>query len=97
MPEATRRYLISGKVQGVFFRQGTRVEAERLGLQGMVRNLSNGTVEVVAHGEVAALDALRGWLSHGPSQARVAEVQELKDGQMLQIPVPGKFVALQTR
>jgi acylphosphatase len=92
MPEATRRYLIVGKVQGVFFRQGTRIEAERLGLHGVARNLSNGTVEVIAHGEVAALEALRSWLAQGPSQARVAEVQEPQEAQMPQIPVPGKFV-----
>jgi acylphosphatase len=92
MPEATRRYLIVGKVQGVFFRQSTRIEAERLRLHGMARNLSSGDVEVLAHGEVAALDALRAWLAHGPEQARVDEVREPNDGQMPQIPVPGKFV-----
>jgi acylphosphatase len=88
----TRRYLIVGKVQGVLFRQSARYEAERLGIHGMARNLSNGDVEVVAQGEVAALDALRVWLARGPEQARVDEVQEPKDAQMPQIPVPGKFV-----
>ena len=88
----TRRYLIVGKVQGVFFRQSTRIEAERLGLHGMARNLSNGSVEVLAHGDAAALDALRAWLAHGPDQACVSEVQEPKGEQMPQIPVPGKFV-----
>ena len=92
MPEATRRYLIAGRVQGVFFRQSTRLEAERLRLHGVARNLPNGTVEVIAHGDAAALDALRAWLAHGPSQARVDEVQEPQDAQMPQIPVPGKFV-----
>jgi acylphosphatase len=92
MVEVTRRFLIAGKVQGVFFRQSTRLEAERLGLHGMARNLPNGSVEVIAHGEAAAVDALRAWLAHGPSQARVAAVQEANDAQTPQIPVPGKFV-----
>ena len=88
----TRRYLILGKVQGVFFRQSARIEAERLGLHGVARNLSNGSVEVIAQGDATALDALHAWLKKGPSEARVDEVREPNDGQMPQIPVPGKFV-----
>jgi acylphosphatase len=90
--EATRRYLIAGKVQGVFFRHSARIEAQRLGLSGVVRNLSNGNVEVIARGNAAALDALRAWLEHGPRQARVDEVREASDAQELQIPEPGAFV-----
>jgi acylphosphatase len=79
-------------VQGVFFRHGTRIEAERLGVAGMARNLADGSVEVIAHGDAAALDALHDWLKHGPSQARVAAVREANDAPEPQIPAPGEFV-----
>jgi acylphosphatase len=79
-------------VQGVFFRQSTRIEAERLGLHGMARNLSDGSVEVIARGDAAALDALHDWLKRGPSQARVDAVRETADTAEPQIPAPGKFV-----
>jgi acylphosphatase len=88
----TRRYLILGKVQGVFFRQSARIEAERLGLHGMARNLANGSVEVIAQGDAAALDALHAWLKKGPSQARVDEVREATDVPEPEIPAPGRFV-----
>jgi acylphosphatase len=90
--EVTQRYLIIGKVQGVLFRHSTRVEAQRLGVSGMVRNLSNGSVEVIARGDAAALDALRAWLAQGPSHARVAAVQETSGAEEPQIPEPGAFV-----
>ncbi len=66
------RYLVSGKVQGVFFRASTRFEAERLKITGFARNLADGRVEVLACGEADALDQLRIWLTRGPSRARVA-------------------------
>jgi acylphosphatase len=90
--ELTRRYLIAGKVQGVFFRQSARIEAQRLRLSGMARNLANGNVEVIARGNAAALDALRAWLEQGPAQARVDDVREAPDGEEPQIPEPGAFV-----
>ena len=49
------RFVISGKVQGVFFRASTRNEARRLGLHGHARNLSDGRVEVIAYGSRAFL------------------------------------------
>lgn len=79
-------------MQGVFFRQSTRIEAERLGVEGMARNLADGSVEVIAHGDAAALDALHHWLKQGPSQARVESVRESTDAPEPQIPAPGKFV-----
>jgi acylphosphatase len=79
-------------VQGVFFRHSTRIEAERLGVDGMASNLADGSVEVIAHGDAAALDALHDWLKRGPSQARVDAVREPNDAPELQIPAPGKFV-----
>ena len=76
----------------MFFRQSTRIEAERLGIHGMARNLADGSVEVIAHGDAAALDALHHWLKRGPSQARVESVRESTDAPEPQIPAPGKFV-----
>lgn len=70
----TRRYLVSGKVQGVFFRASTHAEARRLGISGHARNLPDGRVEVVACGDAAALAELEAWLRRGPPQARVDDL-----------------------
>jgi acylphosphatase len=72
---AAARFLVEGKVQGVFFRASTRVQALGLGLRGWARNLPDGRVEVVAMGEARALDALAQWLEDGPPAARVDAVQ----------------------
>lgn len=69
-------FLISGEVQGVFFRASTRDVATSLGLNGYARNLPDGRVEVVAEGDVAAMQQLREWLQHGPELARVDEIIE---------------------
>jgi acylphosphatase len=71
---ATVRFLVSGRVQGVFFRASARSEAERLGLAGRANNLDDGRVEVVASGADAALDAFEKWLRRGPPSARVDRV-----------------------
>jgi acylphosphatase len=76
MDEVIRRFLVTGKVQGVFFRQSARLEAERLGLRGSARNLADGSVEVWAQGGAAALEALLQWLRRGPPHARVDAVRE---------------------
>ena len=80
MDTTVRRFLVRGKVQGVYFRHSTRLEANRLGLRGLARNLPDGSVEVLAQGTAAAIGELRDWLHHGPAQARVDEVQEKPDG-----------------
>lgn len=77
MPDAIRRFLITGKVQGVFFRHSTRIEASKLGIRGFARNLPDGSVEVVAQGAGPAVDALRSWLDRGPSDAHVESVREI--------------------
>ena len=69
------RFLIEGRVQGVFFRASTREQARRLGLAGIARNLADGRVEVIAAGEPDAIETLAGWLHHGPPQARVDRVE----------------------
>ncbi len=70
-----RRWLVSGRVQGVFFRAATRSQAEALGLTGSARNLVDGRVEVIACGGEAALDTLATWLHQGPPAAEVARVE----------------------
>ena len=69
--DAAARFVVSGRVQGVFFRASTRAEAQRLGLRGLARNLPDGDVEVLAAGDDDALEALEAWLRRGPPQARV--------------------------
>lgn len=68
------RFLVSGKVQGVFFRASTRHEALRLALSGHARNLPDGEVEVIASGSPEALLELERWLWQGPPDAHVDEV-----------------------
>ncbi len=68
------RCRVSGRVQGVWFRAATQQQAQRLALTGSARNLPDGSVEVMACGEAAALEALRDWLRQGPELARVTEV-----------------------
>lgn len=68
---AAARFIVSGRVQGVFFRASTRDRARQLGLRGHARNLPSGDVEVVAAGDAHALQVLEDWLRVGPSQARV--------------------------
>jgi len=70
----TRRFLVSGRVQGVGYRWFARAEATRLGLVGYAANLPDGRVEVVAEGEVRVLDALEESLGRGPAAARVTSV-----------------------
>ncbi len=66
---------IHGRVQGVWFRESMRVEAERLGVTGWVRNKLDGTVEAVVQGEDTATDALIEWAHRGPPQAQVDRVE----------------------
>ena len=66
---------VSGRVQGVWFRQSTKEKSDTLGLMGWVRNLNDGRVEVVASGEEQAVRQLEAWLGSGPELATVAEVE----------------------
>lgn len=65
------RAIISGNVQGVFFRANTQEKAQFLGLTGYARNLPNGRVEVMAQGEEENLKTLEAWLQKGPPPAKV--------------------------
>lgn len=71
----TVRMIVSGRVQGVFFRASTREEARRLGVQGYVRNLANWDVEIVAEGDDAQVDQLTRWAREGPPSARVDDLR----------------------
>ena len=71
----TRRLRISGRVQGVFFRESMRQEAVRLGIAGWVCNRTDGTVEAVVQGDAASVDAMVLWAHRGPEDARVAGVE----------------------
>ena len=70
-----RRLVVSGRVQGVWFRESTRLEAERHGVAGWARNLPNGTVEIVAEGAEEAVEALARYCAQGPPSARVDDVR----------------------
>jgi acylphosphatase len=68
------RIVVRGRVQGVGFRYATVTEARRLGLAGWARNLPDGSVEILAEGAPAAVEALVAWCGHGPPSARVDTV-----------------------
>jgi acylphosphatase len=66
---------IHGRVQGVFFRDSMRREAQRLAITGWVRNRSDGSVEAAVQGESAAVDAIVRWSHQGPPHARVERIE----------------------
>lgn len=68
--------IVSGRVQGVGFRYFVLTHAQHLGLSGWVRNRADRSVEVVARGSRAAIDALRAYLRQGPRSSRVADISE---------------------
>jgi acylphosphatase len=68
------RVTVSGRVQGVWYRQSCRREAASLGVAGWVRNNGDGTVEAVVEGDPHAVDQLVAWMRIGPPQARVRGV-----------------------
>jgi acylphosphatase len=68
------RFVVGGKVQGVFFRASAREQAMALKLTGHARNLVDGSVEVVVYGDEAAIDRLETWLRDGPDAAEVDQL-----------------------
>ena len=68
-------YLISGKVQRVWFRAETQKIAKQLGVKGWVKNLKDNRVEVLAQGTDEQLQQFREWLHHGPEKAEVEKVE----------------------
>lgn len=79
----TLHAFVSGRVQGVWFRQSTKEQADMLGLTGWVRNLDDGRVEVMVSGEDKAVYQLESWLAQGPPLSNVAEVssEQLPEGE----------------
>ncbi len=77
--------IISGKVQGVFYRHSSKQKADALGVNGWVRNRANGTVEAVAEGDASAVDAFIAWCHTGPPHASVDGV-ECTDGEPVALP-----------
>jgi acylphosphatase len=81
--------VVSGRVQGVWYRGSTQRQAEQLGLTGYARNLADGRVEVLACGERKAVEVLQKWLWQGPPAAQVSDVacKEIE----LSEPLPATF------
>jgi acylphosphatase len=76
VPEIVRRRaLVSGRVQGVWFRESCREQAMAVGVAGSVRNLADGRVEAVFEGSRAAVDRLVAWCREGPRRAQVDTVE----------------------
>lgn len=84
-----RRCLVSGRVQGVFYRASTRQKAIDLGVSGYARNLPDGRVEVLAVGQASTVESLIAWLAVGPPASQVSgvEVSELELDQLDDVPV----------
>lgn len=75
MTATFKRYLISGRVQGVFYRDSVQHQASALRLRGWVRNLIDGRVECLACGELHKLAELEKWLKIGPEYAKVTNIE----------------------
>lgn len=67
--------MVSGRVQGVFFRDNTRKKALQLGLKGYAKNLPDGNVEIVAQGSEEKLDELIAFVRKGPGISRVTDIK----------------------
>ena len=79
--------IVSGRVQGVWFRETTRQKAVALGIRGSAVNLHNGDVEVIACGAEEDLKQLQDWLWQGSSMSRVSSVR----CEPLEQTPPGSF------
>ncbi len=84
-----RRCIVTGRVQGVFFRASTARRASELGVRGHARNLPDGTVEVFVAGPEDAVAVLCAWLHEGPPAARVTAVSI--EPATVPEPLPGAF------
>ena len=74
-----KRYLVSGRVKGVFYRGSAQRQAKQLGLKGWVRNLSDGRVEMLAFGDEDSLDMIEKWLEIGPEYAKVTNIEVIDE------------------
>jgi acylphosphatase len=71
---SARHAVVHGTVQGVFYRASAEQEARRLGVAGWVRNLPDGSVELLVEGDDAAVEQMLTWAGRGPSRAEVTQV-----------------------
>lgn len=76
---SARRIIVTGLVQGVFFRAQTKEKADDLGLTGWVRNTDDGSVEIHAEGPEEKLDELEEWCWKGPPKSKVTAVTVTED------------------
>lgn len=70
-----KHLIITGRVQGVWYRESMREAAQRLSVTGWVRNRRDGSVEAMVDGTPAAIEAIIEWARHGPPDARVDDVK----------------------
>lgn len=82
------RYLVSGKVQGVFYRTSAQHQAQSIGLRGWVRNLLDGRVECLACGDAAQLESFENWLKIGPETAKVTNIELMQENNA---EIPSSF------
>ncbi len=75
MEDRRAHLVIEGKVQGVFYRASAKEKADSLGLGGYIRNLTNGSVEVIAEGKHEDINQLIEWCLTGPANARVTDIK----------------------
>jgi acylphosphatase len=75
MATVRRRFIVSGKVQGVFFRDAAKSQADMLGLNGYAKNLPDGRVEIVTEGDPNAIERFARWAKEGSTRARVTGVE----------------------
>ena len=88
-----RRYLISGRVQGVFYRASAQSYAQSLVLSGWVRNRRDGRVELLACGDETVLETLEKWLEIGPEYAKVTNIEVISENPSI---MPTTFDVLPT-
>jgi acylphosphatase len=89
--QARVRIIVSGRVQGVFFRRAAAEQARTLGVNGFARNLDDGSVEIVGEGKRRNLEMLLAWARKGPPHARVDAVQAQWE------PYRGEFAQFRVR
>ncbi len=83
------RVLVTGRVQGVWFRESTRRRAEELGVGGWIRNLPDGRVEALFEGDEAQVRSAIEFVKVGPPLARVKDVAVLEESRDAPHPAPG--------
>lgn len=83
--------LIEGRVQGVGYRMSAQITAQKIGVTGWVRNLSNGRVEIVAESEPTQLNQLVDWAWQGPQFAKVTDIS------ITEQPATGEFDTFEVR